>query len=346
MGGDPKLKKRLLAQAVQENLDVIQGVRRSASRTRRLRKGWIAATALAAVASAIGVWRMTADGSSPSAVEASRMRAVEAILAPSALGPAPPAGVAPRSESPPRPGEITPEIFPLAVRRVVIDPGHGGTTEGAMSAARHGARLREKELALDIAQRTANLLGAAGFEVLLTRERDANIDLKARAEFANRAAGDLFLSIHLNWIEGRRGVETYYLGAAADASLQQLAASENGESGYSMSDMRRLLDGVYSHLRGAESRVLAESVQLELHKALRRVTPELRDRGVKTAPFVVLINTEMPAVLAEVSDLADEREVALLRTAEYRERIAGALAAGVRRYAESVSTTRQKGDAG
>jgi N-acetylmuramoyl-L-alanine amidase len=345
MGGDPKLKKRLLAQAVQENLDVIQGVRRSGIRARRLRKGWIATAVLIAAAGGIGVWRMTASGSSTAAVEASRMRAVDAMLAPARTPSAPSSGVS-RSETPPRPGEMTPEIFPLAVRRVVIDPGHGGTTEGAMSAARHGARLREKELALDIAQRTATLLGASGFEVLLTRERDSNIDLKARADFANRAAGDLFLSIHLNWIEGRRGVETYYLGAAADASLQQLAASENGESGYSMSDMRRLLDGVYSHLRGAESRALAESVQLELHKALRRVTPELRDRGVKTAPFVVLINTEMPAVLAEVSDLADEREVALLRTAEYRERIAGALAAGVRRYAESVSTTRQKGDAG
>ena len=197
-----------------------------------------------------------------------------------------------------------------------------------------------------LAQRARLLLEAAGFEVVMTRDQDRNVDLRERAEFANRSVGDVFLSIHLNWIEGRRGVETYYLGAAADPALSQLAAAENGESGYSMSDLRRLLDGVYTHLRGAESRDLAESVQHELHRELAEVTPELRDRGVKTAPFVVLINTEMPAILTEVSDLADAREVALLRSSAYRDRIAGALAAGVRRYADSVSTTRQKGDAG
>jgi N-acetylmuramoyl-L-alanine amidase len=342
MGGDPKLKKRILAQAVQENLDVIQGVRRTARQKSRRRAAALASgVGLVAVLGGIGwfVWGR---------------RGMEPVPQASAPAPAPdprvprprPSASTTPPDARPQPGEMTPDIFPLAVRRVVLDPGHGGSTEGAMSSTRHGARLREKDLALDIAQRARVLLEAAGFEVVMTRDQDHNVDLRERAEFANRAAGDVFLSIHLNWIEGRRGVETYYLGAAADPALSRLAAAENGESGYSMSDLRRLLDGVYTHLRGAESRELAASVQHELHRELAEVNPELRDRGVKTAPFVVLINTEMPAILAEVSDLADPREVALLRSEDYRDRIAGALAAGVRRYADSVSTTRQKGDAG
>ena len=110
-----------------------------------------------------------------------------------------------------------------------------------------------------------------------------------------------------------------------------------------MADLRSLLEGVYTQVRRDESRELAQSVQAELFRALAAVSPGLRDRGVKTAPFVVLISTEMPAILAEVSCLSDDREVVLLGDPRYRERIAGALAEGIEGYARSAAQVGQKG---
>jgi N-acetylmuramoyl-L-alanine amidase len=205
--------------------------------------------------------------------------------------------------------------------------------------------LLEKELTLDIAERLRSVLERESFEVSLTRDRDTDIDLDDRAALANRETADIFVSIHLNWFAGgsNRGVETYYLGPTADPFLKVLAESENRDSGYSLADFRRLLEGVYTGVRSSESRRLAESVQGELYRSLRAVNPALQDRGVKTAPFIVLVGTGMPAILAEVSCLSSEEETALLKDPAYRQRIADALAAGINGYARAVANGEQKG---
>jgi N-acetylmuramoyl-L-alanine amidase len=230
---------------------------------------------------------------------------------------------------------LDPSAFPLKVERVVLDPGHGGTSFGT----RTPSGLTEKELALDIARRARRFLESRGLEVTLTREEDADLPLEERARRANEAGADLFVSIHLNWIENRRvrGVETYYLGPTDDPYLTQLAAAENRGSGYSLADLKRLVEEVYVGARQQESRRLAEEVQAALLDSLRAINPAVEDRGVKTAPFIVLMETEMPAILAEVSCLSNEREAELLARPLYREHIAEAVAAGIRAYAESLA---------
>jgi len=238
----------------------------------------------------------------------------------------------------PRPGPaVDASVFPLAVRRVVIDPGHGGDSNGT----RAPLGLVEKELALEISQRLRRLLERDGFQVLMTRQDDRAVTLDQRAAVANEAGADIFVSIHLNWIEnlGARGVETYYLGPTNDPYLTQLAAAENRDSGHSMADVRRLLDRIYAGVRQDNSRKLAEAVQASLFRSLGKVNPALQDRGVKAAPFIVLLDTEMPAILAEVSCLSNDEEARLLTKPLYRQYIAEALAAGIRSYADATAGT-------
>jgi N-acetylmuramoyl-L-alanine amidase len=170
--------------------------------------------------------------------------------------------------------------------------------------------------------------------------------LEERAEVANRRRGDIFVSIHVNWFEGNRdsGIETYYLGPTDDPFLTRLAANENSHSGHTMAEMRDLLDGIYAGVRLDKSQDLAREIHQALYRSLSRVNPQLRDRGVKTAPFIVLVDTEMPAVLAEVAALSSQAEAAMLEKPLYREYIADSLAAGIIAYAQAVGgTPAQKG---
>jgi N-acetylmuramoyl-L-alanine amidase len=305
---------------VQENLDTMRGLPRRVLRRRRrfamLGPGWL----VLVPAALLGPSLVHPPASAPAAARAA-----------AAAAPAPATPAAQPVLPAPRP--IDPAVFPLAVRRVVVDPGHGGASRGGIAPR----GLLEKDLTLDIAERLARLLEAQAIDVVLTRRGDDSMALGERTAVANAAAGDLFLSIHVNWFASRasRGVETYYLGPTDDPELVERAAVENRDSGYSMAEFRRLLEGVYADVRQAESRRLAEAVQEEMHRALRAVNPAMEDRGVKTAPFLVLVGTEMPAILAEVSCLSNEEEAALLRQADYRQRIAGALAAGVHAYART-----------
>ncbi|MBZ5589623.1 MAG: N-acetylmuramoyl-L-alanine amidase [Acidobacteriia bacterium] len=244
---------------------------------------------------------------------------------------------------PPVPHVIDPTIFRLAVRKIVLDPGHGGTDPGAMTGG-----LREKEITLDIAERVAAVLAAQDFVVVLTREGDETRSLQQRVDAANTAKGDVLVSIHVNSIptEERRGVETYYLGAASDSRIERLAGAENSGSGYSLADFRHLLEGVYADVRHEESRRLAQAVQGRLFSALMHANPQIEDRGVKQAPFVVLVGTEMPSVLAEVACLSNKEDTLLLKQDSYRQQIAEALAAGVRGYAAArgaVTTLARRG---
>jgi N-acetylmuramoyl-L-alanine amidase len=139
------------------------------------------------------------------------------------------------------------------------------------------------------------------------------------------------------------GVETYYLGPTSDPKLTKLAAEENTMSGYSMADLRKLLDGVYADARRDESRQLAKTVQQQLYARLRNSDPGLENWGVKRAPFVVLVATDMPAILAEVGCISNDKEAAMLGKADYRQKIAEALFQGIHAYAGAAESPQKKG---
>lgn len=260
--------------------------------------------------------------------------------------PAVPSPTSEEVESPPQtfpaPVPIDLTIIPLGVKKIVLDPGHGGQDAGTSLPT----GLTEKELTLDIALRLRRLLEQATFAVFMTRDKDEMIPLAQRTALANARGADLFVSIHVNWIDHSqaRGMETYYLGPTEDPVALQLAAQENHDSGYALADFRRLLDRIYLSVRRDESRRLAETVQHTLVTSLRPKNPALVNRGVKTAPFVVLAGTEMPAILAEVACLSNTNEAQLLATAQYRQAIAQALLHGIRAYAQALNRSVKKGN--
>ena len=241
----------------------------------------------------------------------------------------------------PPPHPINREVFPLSIRKIIIDPGHGGTQTGAISES----GVSEKEITLDIGLRLRRLMEQASFEVLMTRETDRTMPLDKRVAFANATGADIFISIHVNWMEPRRirPLETYFVGPTDDPAAIRLAGLENRESGYSLADYRQLFEKVFIHMRRDESRRLAETIHTELYFSLREINPELDNRGVKTAPFIVLVGTQMPAILVEVSCLSNEDEVKLLTSSDYREKIASALSRGIRSYAETLNRPEKKG---
>jgi N-acetylmuramoyl-L-alanine amidase len=318
------LKRRLLRELVRENVDLKENrlprsLRRGSQRLRTTLR--ILGLVLFPVA-LLGSTRLIS----------SFAPAVPPPPAPAvAVSSAQPQGADPRFGAP---TPIDAGALPLAVRRVAIDPGHGGGSLGTHTPQ----GLIEKDLTLDIAARLRKLLEDEGFDIVMTRRTDENVSLAERGTLASQGGADIFVSIHVNWIENReaRGVETYFLGATQDPFLNRLAAAENRDSGYSMADMRGLLDRIYADVRKDNSRRLAEVVQSSLYHSLRKVNPGLEDRGVKAAPFIVLLTTEMPAILAEVSCLSNDQEADLLSKPLYRQYIAEALAAGVRSYAETV----------
>ena len=228
-------------------------------------------------------------------------------------------------------------VIPLAVRTIVVDPGHGGRDSGTL-LPQFG--MLEKEITWDIATRLRDLLGDE-FTVVMTRSGDETVALKDRTEIANEAKADLFVSIHVNWLPDReaRGFETYFAGSTVDPFIKQLATEENRDSGFSVADTRRLLDGIYSGVRLDESRRMADWVSQSLFDTLRLRNPDVIDRGVMRAPFVVLVATEMPAVLAEVACISNDREARMLGFPWYRQSIAQALYSGIKGYARELSET-------
>ncbi len=326
MRGTERLKKEMIREAVRENLEILHG--RPLRKSRRGSRhpgllGLLAATAAVLVSFSIEMTRTVSASRHP--VAASPAAAPPAVAEAASLRPAAAPRVAPR--------RIDPAVFHLAIRKIVIDPGHGGADPGA----RTPLGLSEKDVTLDVGRRLATLLRESSFDVALTREADETLSLQQRVAFANAQGGDLFVSIHVNSIPApeRRGVETYYLGPTDDPRSAVLARSENSDSGYSLADFRTLLEGVYAGVQEEESRRLATALQAGLFRSLRASNPALEDRGVKTAPFVVLVGTRMPGILAEVSCISNRDDARLLKTPEYRQKIAGALFAGVRSYADA-----------
>jgi N-acetylmuramoyl-L-alanine amidase len=260
----------------------------------------------------------------------------------------PPAPVAARATTPPADATPAPEAanansvggfslsrqLGLGVSRIVIDPGHGGHDPGAQ-----GKGLNESELTLDIALRLEELLKKEpGVEVVLTRRTDEYIPLEERTSIANRESADLFLSIHANASRNAvaRGVETYFLSFAATPEAEAVAARENSAHAGEMHKLPDMIKAIALNNKLDESRDLAAMVQEAMVTRLRRSNRDLRNLGVKKAPFVVLIGAGMPSVLAEVSFLTNKQELQLLKTPAYKDRIAEALHAAVMRYRRSL----------
>ncbi len=231
----------------------------------------------------------------------------------------------------------------LQVSRIVIDAGHGGQDPGATSNG-----LLEADVVLDIARRLAERLGSQpGVEVVMTRTDDTFLPLRARTALANEVKADLFLSIHANASRNSKahGVETYFLDFALDPEAEQIAARENLAASGKMKDLQNLLETIAANSKLRESREFAGAIQRAMVSHLQAVNADVRDLGVKQAPFFVLIGARMPSVLAEVSFVTNRHEASLLATDAYRDRIADALLEGIFRYRKALDraprTTQQ-----
>jgi N-acetylmuramoyl-L-alanine amidase len=225
----------------------------------------------------------------------------------------------------------------LKVKRIIIDPGHGGSDTGAIG--RDG--IYEKDVALDIALRLRAAIQRElkDVEVLLTRDTDRFVPLEERTAMANARQADLFISIHLNSSPTplASGVETYFLSLDATKEELDVATRENATTSRSAGELQGLLQRIVTDTRVAESRTFAQSIQTSLVSGLGRVSPTAGfNRGVKKAPFVVLLGANMPSVLTEVSFLSHPRDGEALRTIEFRQNIAESLCDGIKRYIETL----------
>ena len=319
-----QVKRRVLQEAVAENLDTIRGLP-----PRAIRPGNRLA---AAVAAPRAVPARPADARRVDVHDDDHAAATRAGDEDRSSGDGQPRV---RCCTPPRPRRR-----PSASRRRRSRSRSAASSSTPVTAApipapprRSCSRKRSRSTSAGVCRRCSS---SDGFEVVATRDADRTIALRERARLANESRSDIFLSIHVNALikhTEARGIETYFLGATNDPKLTQLAAAENRVSGYSIADMRALLDGVYADARRDESHELAKAVQKQLFTTLRKSDPGLENWGVKRAPFLVLVATDMPAVLAEVGCISNEKEAAMLRRPEYRQKIADALFHGIRGYA-------------
>ena len=224
----------------------------------------------------------------------------------------------------------------LKIGKIVIDPGHGGHDTGTIGP--NG--LEEKDLVLDVGRRLGKLLQTRlGADVVYTRKDDTFIPLETRTSIANQEQADLFVSIHANSSRDpdARGVETYYLNFTSSAEALDVAARENAASDKSVYELQDLVKKIALKEKIEESREFASNVQHALHSGLAAKSPGIRDRGVKKAPFIVLIGANMPSILAEVSFVSNPGDERKLQTSDYRQRIAESLYRGISKYVSGLS---------
>ena len=227
-------------------------------------------------------------------------------------------------------------VLGLKLNRIVIDPGHGGENDGAVGTK----GLVEKDLVLDVSLRLGKLISERmGSEVIYTRSDDTFVPLEGRTALANEKKADLFLSIHANWspAPAAAGIETYYLNFTDAQEALAVAARENATSQKSVFELRDLIEKISLHDKLGESREFASRIQSSLYALSSRNNPAEKNRGVRRAPFVVLIGANMPSVLAEIGFLSNPKEETLLKKPEYRQKIAEALFKGISRYSEGLS---------
>jgi N-acetylmuramoyl-L-alanine amidase len=224
----------------------------------------------------------------------------------------------------------------LKIGKIVIDAGHGGHDTGTIGP--NG--LLEKDVVLDVAKRLGRLLeNRLGAEVIYTRQDDTFIPLETRTAIANRERADLFISIHANSSHDAdaRGVETYYLNFTSSPEALEVAARENAVSEKSIHELQDLVKKIALKEKIEESREFAGDVQASLYGGLALNNAGIRNRGIKKAPFIVLIGANMPSILAEISFVSNPTDERKLETTEHRQRIAESLYRGVSRYVSGLS---------
>lgn len=240
---------------------------------------------------------------------------------------------------PPKPGASTDRslvrVFGLKMARIVIDAGHGGHDTGTIGP---GGML-EKDLVLDVAQRLGALITKQlGAEVVYTRSEDVFVPLEQRTQIANDQKADLFISIHANSSTESRatGVETYYFNFTSDQAGLDLATRENAMASSSISDLNDLLHKAVLQTKLEESREFAQAVQTSLCAMSAKMNSLSKDRGVRKAPFVVLIGATMPSILAEVGFVSNPHDEKLMRRTDQRQKIAESLFKGVATYTNTL----------
>jgi N-acetylmuramoyl-L-alanine amidase len=226
----------------------------------------------------------------------------------------------------------------LKIGRIVIDPGHGGHDTGTIGPT----GLMEKDLCLDVALRLGKIIQQRlpGADIVYTRSDDTFIPLEERTTIANDAKADLFISIHANSSQDHlaRGVETYYLNMKGSAEAMEVATRENASSDQGIHDLEDLVKKIARNEKIDESKEFAEDIQDSLAKRMQKASKTVKNRGVRKAPFVVLIGADMPSILTEISFLSNPADEKLLKQPEYRQRVAEGLYQGVASYLQSLNS--------
>ncbi|MDM8551882.1 N-acetylmuramoyl-L-alanine amidase [Desulfobacterales bacterium HSG2] len=227
----------------------------------------------------------------------------------------------------------------LGVKRIVIDPGHGGRDGGAVG---YNKRVYEKNVVLSIAKRLARKIRRKlGCEVIMTRTTDRFLSLEERTAIANTKNADLFISIHTNSHEDKRayGIETYFLNLATDEDAVRVAARENATTRRNISDLEKILNDLMHNAKINESSRLAAYVQKSLCGHLKRRYSKINNKGVKQAPFYVLLGAHMPSVLIETSFISNKRECKRLTDSTYQDHLCEAILRGIRKYIQETNPT-------
>jgi N-acetylmuramoyl-L-alanine amidase len=226
----------------------------------------------------------------------------------------------------------------LKIGRIVIDAGHGGHDTGTIGPT----GLMEKDLCLDVALRLGKIIQQRlpGADVIYTRSDDTFIPLEERTHIANEAKADLFISIHANSSHDHqaRGIETYYLNLKGSPDAMEVASRENATANESIHDLDDIVKKIARSEKIDESREFASDIQDSLSKRIQKQYKPVKDRGVRKAPFVVLIGADMPSILTEISFLSNPADEQLLKKPEHRQRVAEGLYQGVADYLQSLNS--------
>ncbi|VEN72750.1 conserved exported hypothetical protein [Candidatus Desulfarcum epimagneticum] len=246
-----------------------------------------------------------------------------------------PAGKKGKKQEKIAPGAIARQLA-LGVSRIVIDPGHGGRDVGATG---YYKGVFEKNVTLAIARRLAKKIKQQlGCEVILTRSRDRGLSLEERTAIANTKNADLFISLHTNAHKDKRahGIETYILNFATDDDAITVAARENATTEKNISDLQTILNDLMRNTKVDESIRLAGYVQNSVVGRLKTKYSRIKNKGIKQAPFYVLMGARMPAILIETSFISNRRECKRLTNWEYQDRLCDGIVRGIREYVKDT----------
>ncbi|MEK7851636.1 MAG: N-acetylmuramoyl-L-alanine amidase, partial [Deltaproteobacteria bacterium] len=228
----------------------------------------------------------------------------------------------------------------LGIKKVVVDPGHGGHDSGAIG---YGG-IKEKDIVLEVAKKLRDILtDKLGVEVVMTRDTDVFVELSERTAIANTVNADLFISVHANASRNRKagGIETYFLNFATDEDSMRLAARENATTTKNMGDLEAILNDLMLNSKINESSKLARYVQGSILDEVNGNGSRSKDRGVRQAPFYVLIGARMPSILVETSFITNKEEARRLADKKFQMALAESIADGVKRYSEIVTVARR-----